>query len=133
MEITYKETKDFTPEELKRLFLSVNWESANYPEKLARAMKNSSLVISAWDNDRLIGLIRALDDGETLAYVHYVLVDPEYHSYHVGGTMLKKMLEHYKDLLYIKVTSSDKATVAFFEKYGFQYYDNYTHMEIVRV
>ena len=37
MDIEYKTIKD-----LKRLFLSVNWESKRYPDKLVRAMKNST-------------------------------------------------------------------------------------------
>ena len=39
MEIRYKDTKSFKAEDLERLFLSINWESGKYPEKLARAMK----------------------------------------------------------------------------------------------
>lgn len=68
MEIEYKQTKDFTADELQKLFLSVHWESGNYPEKLVRAMHNSTRVISAWDGDKLVGLVRALDDGETVAF-----------------------------------------------------------------
>ena len=65
MNIKYKKAKVFTVEELQGLFLSVEWESGNYPEKLVRAMQNSSHVISAWDGDKLVGLVRALDDGRT--------------------------------------------------------------------
>ena len=70
MNIKYKKTKVFTVEELQGLFLSVEWESGNYSEKLVRAMQNSSHVISAWDGDKLVGLVtyglvRALDDGRT--------------------------------------------------------------------
>lgn len=38
----------------------------------------SSTVISAWDGDRLAGLARVIDDGEMLAYMHWVLVNPNY-------------------------------------------------------
>lgn len=54
MSIEYKDTKEFSASELQRLFLSVNWESGNYPEKLVKAMRNSTHVISAWDQDRLV-------------------------------------------------------------------------------
>ncbi|MCB7067620.1 hypothetical protein LI031_27565 [Enterocloster citroniae] len=47
MNIEYKKTNVFTAAELQGLFLSVKWESGNYPEKLVRAMQNSSHVISA--------------------------------------------------------------------------------------
>ena len=40
MTIEYKQTKEFTAAQLQNLFLSVNWESGKYPDKLVRAMRN---------------------------------------------------------------------------------------------
>ena len=53
MEIRYKDTKSFKAEDLERLFLSINRDSGKYPEKLARAMENSTYVVSAWDGESL--------------------------------------------------------------------------------
>ena len=128
MPIEYRETKDFTPEELHRLFLSVNWESGNYPEKLVRAMKNSTQVVSAWDGGKLIGLVRALDDGETVAFLHYLLVDPAYQGQHIGDELMKQIMNKFTDLLYVKVIPSDPKTIRFYERYGFKQYDNYSAM-----
>lgn len=128
MEIEYRDTKIFTEKELQRLFLSVNWESGNYPDKLVRAMQNSSHVVSAWDGSKLIGLVRALDDGETVAFLHYLLVDPAYQGRHIGDELMKKMMRCFKDLLYVKIMPSDPKTIAFYERYGFQQYDNYSAM-----
>ncbi|WP_191013718.1 GNAT family N-acetyltransferase [Treponema zioleckii] len=133
MEIIYKETKDFTEIQIEELFRSVNWESAKYPEKLVRAMKNSSRVISAWDRDKLVGLARALDDGETVALIHYVLVNPKYQGLHIGYELVSRLISAYKDLLYIKVMPSEKKSIAFYEKFGFRQYDNYSAMVIKRV
>lgn len=33
---------------------------------------NSSTVITTWDGGRLVGLARLLDDGELVAYMHYM-------------------------------------------------------------
>ena len=62
MNIVYKDTKIFKPKELQDLFLSVEWSSGHYPEKLVIAMKNSSSVFTAWNNEKLIGLINTLDE-----------------------------------------------------------------------
>ena len=35
--ITYRDTHDFSAAELEKLFLSVDWSSGHYPEKLAAA------------------------------------------------------------------------------------------------
>ena len=58
MNIEYKEKKDFTREQIEELFLSVNWLSGKYPERVVKALRDSSKVISAWDGERLIGLIQ---------------------------------------------------------------------------
>lgn len=127
--ISYRDTKEFNCQELERLFLSVNWESGRYPEKLRRAMQNSSTVFSAWDGDRLVGLIRGLDDGETVGFIHYFLVDPEYQGLHIGDKLMKLLMERYVGLLHVKVMPSDPQTIPFYEKYGFRQYDNYSALE----
>ena len=78
MKIEYKETKDFTEKEVEQLFLSVNWLSGRYPDRLIKALKGSSLVITAWNGSKLVGLLRGIDDGEMVAFLHYLLVHPDY-------------------------------------------------------
>ena len=63
MDIKYRDTKSFGAGELQELFLSVEWSSGHYPEKLVVAMENSASVFSAWHNGKLVGLINTLDDG----------------------------------------------------------------------
>ena len=128
MPITYRTTKEFTPESLQRLFQSVRWESGNYPDKLARAMANSTAVVSAWDGDRLVGLVRALSDGETVAFLHYLLVDPAYQGQHIGDELMRRILAPMADLLYVKIIPSDPATIPFYARYGFRQYDHYSAM-----
>lgn len=130
MNITYKESRKFSKKDLEELFLSVNWESAQYPERLVTAMQNSSQVISAWNNDRLIGLVRSLDDGITVAFIHYLLVNPEYQNLHIGSELMKRLLNKYKHMLYIKIMPSDPQTIAFYKKFGFMQYNNYSALEI---
>ena len=84
MDIRYKDIRDFTPQELQDLFLSVGWSSGNYPDKLAIAMKNSDTVFSAWDNQKLVGLVNVLDNGIMTTHRHYLLISPEYQHIGIG-------------------------------------------------
>ena len=125
MTIIYKEMKEFREEDLKQLFLSVHWESGRYPERLVKAMHNSTHVISAWDGERLVGLVRGLDDGVTVAFLHYLLVDPAYQGLHIGEELMRRILSYYEDLLYIKIMPSDPKTISFYERfyiYGLFYF-----------
>ena len=40
MPITYRDTHDFSENDLERLFLSVEWSSGHFPEKLAAAIRS---------------------------------------------------------------------------------------------
>ena len=62
MAIEYTEEKRFTVEQVEALFKSVGWESAQWPERLFKALQHSDTVISAWDGGYLVGLVRVLDD-----------------------------------------------------------------------
>lgn len=52
----------------------------------------SSRVISAWDGDRLVGLIRVMDDRELVCFIDYVLVHPDYHDRGIAGLSILKVI-----------------------------------------
>ena len=104
---------------MQELFLSVEWSSGHYPDKLVVAMKNSDTVFSAWDNGRLIGLINVLDDSVMTAYVHYLLVNPEYQGQGTGKELLRLVTEKYKDYLRI-VLIAENDKIVFYENCGFK-------------
>lgn len=130
MNIQYTEEKNFTVEQIEELFLSVKWVSGRYPDRLYRALLNSSTVITAWDNKRLVGLVRVLDDGGMVAYMHYVLVHPDYHKNGIAGTMIKRIKEKYKDYLYLEVMPEESKNAAFYERFGFQVMKDGVAMQI---
>ena len=117
--ITYLDTHDFTPQALQELFLSVEWSSGHYPEKLSIAMQNFETVYSAWDGDRLAGLICAMDDGVMTAYVHYLLVRPDCQGQGIGRRLVELVREHYRDYLRIVVVAYN-AELKFYQDCGFK-------------
>ena len=129
MNITYKETHDFSSEELEWLFLSVEWSSGHFPDKLVIAMKNFKTVFSAWDEDKLIGLICAMDDGIMNAYVHYLLVNPDYHGNTIGRTLVGLVQQKYKEYLRIAVIAYNDE-LEFYKNCGFIKSDNASPMFI---
>lgn len=127
--IDYKATHTFNREELERLFLSVEWSSGHYPDKLVEAMKNYETVFSAWDGGRLVGMICAMDDGVMTAYVHYLLVDPAYQHHGIGRMLVEMAKEKYKDYLRIVLVAYTDG-VAFYESCGFSRSDHACPMYI---
>lgn len=116
--IIYQSNKNISPEDLQELFLSVKWASGEHKEKLAKAICNSDTVISAWDGDQLVGLINALDDGIMTAYIHFLLVRPNYQSKGIGKQLVEMIKEIYRDYLRLVLVSYDNQ-VDFYKRCGF--------------
>ena len=119
MTIEYRETHEFGSGELERLFLSVDWSSGRFPDELVVAMRNYETVFSAWDGDRLVGMVCAMDDGIMNAYVHYLLVDPEYQDMKVGRTLVNMVKQRYQDYKRIMLIAENNE-LRFYENCGFR-------------
>ena len=128
IEIKGKE-QALTSKELEELFLSVEWSSGHYPDKLETAIRNYQTVFTAWDGDRLVGLISAMDDGIMTAYIHYLLVRPEYQGNGIGLKLIEKTKEKYKDYLRIVLVAYTKEC-GFYEHCGFKKGEDETPMFI---
>ena len=111
MEIIYKKDNSYSKDDVRELFLSVNWLSGKYPERLKKALDKSETVITAWD------------DGELTAYVHYLCVNPEYQGAGIGKELLKQIKEKYKDYLYIILIAENEGLVGYYKKNGFEHMD----------
>lgn len=130
MQLTYTQEKKFTKQQVQELFLSVGWISGTYPERLHKALMNSSTVVTAWDGEKLVGLARVLDDTEMVAYLHYVLVHPDYQGHYIANTMIEMIKEKYKDFLYLEVMPEESKNAAFYQKFGFQIMEDGVAMQI---
>ena len=117
--IEYKETKLFTKESIKELFESVSWDDANDIDKLFFALQNSQTVICAFDDKKLVGLLRVIDDGAMFAIIHFLLVNPAHQGQHIASNLVKNAAEKYKDYKYFKVVPKDEHAKKFYEKCGF--------------
>ena len=86
---------------------------------LLKAMKRYETVFSAWDGERLVGMLCAMDDGVMTAYVHYLLVDPDYQNCGIGRRLVEMTKEKYRDYLKIVLIAYDSG-LGFYESCGFR-------------
>ena len=119
MSIRYTDERSFTAAQLEKLFLSVDWESGKYPERLKKALDNCGTVYTAWDGGELVGLANAIDDGEMTAYVHYLLVAPEYQGQGIATRLLELMKRRYSGYHHFFLVAEHKDLIGFYEKQGF--------------
>ncbi|WP_319543103.1 GNAT family N-acetyltransferase [uncultured Pseudodesulfovibrio sp.] len=124
---TYKNEKNLKMTDLQDLFLALDWDSGNHPEKLTMAIHSSTSVFTAWDGDRLVGLVNVLSDGYMAAYIHYMLVRPECQGHGVGKRLLDMVDETYADVMH-KVLVAYSHAVGFYERCGYHCADGTSPM-----
>jgi len=119
--ITYTDKKDFSVSDLEQLFKSVAWLSGNYSDRLKKALEHCETVFTAWDGDKLVGLVNAIDDSELTAYVHYLCVNPDYQGRGIGGELLNRIKDKYKNYLYIILIAENEELVKYYKQNGFEH------------
>lgn len=91
---------------------------------------HSTTVFTAWDDNRLVVLVRILADSEMMAYMHYVLVRPDYQGHRIAGTLVEMVKEKYKNYLYIDIMPEESKNAIFYQKHGFQPMENGVAMQL---
>ena len=66
--------KEFSIKDLENLYAATDVS----PICIQSALLHSTFVLSAWDDDKLVGLLRALTDECTNAYIDIFIVDKTY-------------------------------------------------------
>jgi ribosomal protein S18 acetylase RimI-like enzyme len=126
MNITYNnQKKDLPIDQLRQLFYSVGWMeslSKDEPEERLRGFMqpwlNSTLVVSAWDGDRLVGAVRVLSDTIFRSVIYDLLVDPDYQRQGIGRELVKVCKNKYPNSEWI--VGCDKKNNEFYKKLEFQ-------------
>ncbi|MBO0480389.1 GNAT family N-acetyltransferase [Vagococcus fluvialis] len=119
--IHYKENYQIDKSDLEKLYSSVGWAAyTKNLEVLEQAINHSLQVISAWNEDELVGLIRVIGDGFTIIYVQDILVHPDYQDKKIGTELMTKILDNYPEVRQKVLLTEDAPDVRhFYEKFGF--------------
>lgn len=119
-----KEYTEFKADEILQLYTQVGWTA--YTEDmpaLERGYKNSLLILAAYENGELLGIVRVVGDGTTIVLVQDILVYPARQRQGIGTALLKAVLERYKNVRQVQlVTDNTPKTVAFYKSLGFLHF-----------
>jgi len=69
---------DIERDEVVSLYRANGWSSAEKPEQLIPALKNSDALVTARISGKLVGIGNAISDGSLVAYYPHLLVHPNY-------------------------------------------------------
>ena len=122
MNITYKHIKTINREQLEQLYRDVGWTAYTKDlDLLQQALQRSLDVLSAWDGDRLVGLIRTVGDGLTILYIQDILVLNAYQNKGIATQLLQMILQKYEAVRQKVLLTEEAPDVRhFYEKNGFK-------------
>lgn len=108
-------------DQLIALYANAGWTACiRDPEQLLRAMERSLYVVTAWDGDDLVGLARAVGDGETILYIQDVIVHADHHRGGVGTQLTAMLLSAFPAVRQIVLLTDDSpASADFYMGLGF--------------
>jgi len=119
MNIIYNDTKKDLPcEQIQKLFVSADWSDGSHTSFMNKPFINSTLVISAWENENLVGVVRVLSDKLTRSVIYDLVVLPEFQNKGIGKELVKRCIEHYPDSNWFLET--EEKNIGFYEKIGFE-------------
>lgn len=125
MMLDYKINAPITAEQVKELFSE---SGLNRPQELDRIQKmidHATVLITAWDHDKPVGILRAFTDYTFDCYVNDLAVHKAYQRKGIGQELLHRLRSMLGDetLLFL-IAAPDAAE--FYRKLGFQ---NFSRVE----
>ena len=116
-----REYINYNADEILRLYTEVGWTA--YTENmlaLEQGYQNSLLVLAAYENDELLGIVRVVGDGFTIIFIQDILVYPKKQRHGVGTALVKAVLNRYSAVRQIELaTDNTPQTVSFYKSLGF--------------
>lgn len=122
--IEYKLNTPITPEELSLLFKAsgINRPAEDLP-RLQKMIDNADLTFTAWDDEKLVGIARAITDFSYCCYLSDLAVHQEYQKSGIGKNLVKLLQEQIGEEVTLLLLSSPIA-MDYYPRIGFEKADN---------
>lgn len=123
-QISYKVNESIKAEELSKIFKTSGIKRPSDDlNRLQRMIKNSNVLITAWNNNQLIGVARAITDYCYCCYLSDLAVNKNYQNRGVGKELVRLLKEHIGDEVALLLLSSPTA-MEYYPKIGFEKIEN---------
>lgn len=105
--------------EVVDLYRANGWSSADKPDQLLLALRNSHTLVTARIDGELVGIGNAISDGYLVVYYPHMLVHPSRHGRGIGRKMMVTMQSVYSSFHQQMLTADGKA-IEFYKALGFE-------------
>ena len=88
--IKFSDSKDIDVNKIKNFYCRyATWKVNDNKKDWEKILEKSSCIITAWDEDKLVGMARSLSDGVRWANIIDVLVHPSYRKQSIGSNIIE--------------------------------------------
>jgi ribosomal protein S18 acetylase RimI-like enzyme len=91
-------------------------------QRIAQMLADTNVVLTAWDGDRLVALLRGWTDGAFDGYVCDLAVDPRYQNQRIGRELLERLKAWGPQVQW--VVRASKIATGYYEHLGWQKIEN---------
>ncbi len=91
IEISINRSADI--DQLMHLFRQAGWLDKMDEARLKSMIENSTIVVTAWDKNRMVGFARCLTDFVFNGQINNVVVDEEYRGRNIGKNLVERILK----------------------------------------
>jgi len=91
----------------------------NDKERIQKMFENSNLVVTAWDNEKLVGICRCITDWVWSCYLADLAVDPGYKKSGIGKGLIQETRDKLGEQSMILLLSVPTA-LEYYPKVGFE-------------
>ena len=108
--------------QLDALFQEIGWKTRG-AEKWREVLSKSSCAISMWENDRLIGFGRILEDG-VMCMLYDIAIAPSHQKRGLGTRLMNTLIDQVKGKQYASIGlfawEGNSMNISFYERFGFK-------------
>lgn len=132
--LVFKEDIILNVKDILYLYNDVGWSSYTKDiDSLIKSIKNSLKVISVWDKDLLVGLIRVVGDGHSIIYIQDILILQKYQNRGIGKRLIEIILYKYKNVMQkVLLTDKEEKNILFYKKVGFSMAEEFGCVSFVK-
>lgn len=110
-------------DDLLELYGDAGWTAyTDHPDRLERGLTRSLAVYTAWEGEALVGLLRAVGDGETILYLQDLLVRSSHRRRGIGRRLLERMTADYPQVRQkvLLTDAADRRALDFYRACGWR-------------
>lgn len=110
-------------DDLLKLYADAGWTAyTDHLDRLERGVAHSLAVYTAWEGETLVGLLRAVGDGETILYLQDLLVRSSHRRRGIGRGLLERVTADYPQVRQkvLLTDAADRRALDFYRACGWR-------------